>query len=273
MKNAIAAKKQEAADLAATQTAAHEKSIRQRLRATKKEGAKKSRDELWKKLSDSADRLQEGQAGYDTGIAAWMAVVTHLKLVVAFHHGSIFENFLAPVLKPLGKKLDLDVSLGATIDSVRHGTVFHNIKKAFVKNWYGVTIPTKKVEAAPVDISDFKLQHFIEYKKAVHPATVDTLNIDSLTGNLRRSDGEQFTAQEAQLVTRCFKGGIDLWLDNQGYEPDPAATNAYYLKTDNNVHLTKEAFEGLRDDPALGLNEFLSGRFDLNISQSSGPRP
>ena len=258
IKNIIIEKMQQDAALEAQQKFEHDAGIREKLRAAKIEARKPKIDEAWKKLRESAARLQEPQMGYDTGTAAWMAIVAHLQLLVA--------------ADPAGTLVRKLLSAGET--GIYKCTGFHvskNLSNVLDRLLHNTTVP-------PVDISGIKLQHFAEYNKAGTSGGTDTLNSGSLTKNLLSSDNKDFSQEELALFEGVLHQAMVEWLNTQHYIPAPgtpqnALATTFVLDSDPNQTLTKERFEQLRDDKSIGLDSFFSERFDLTFESASGPRP
>jgi hypothetical protein len=256
----IRRQKEKLEELKADARLKEEKEMKSMHRAAKNEKKQHAHDEAWNRLKEASKELDEkGQNGYDTWVAAMSAILMHTKLIAAVNPIGSLVSGLAGVALTLIKrgtqkegKPGKDWSLGAIIDN----TISDLSNKG----------------PAPVDLSDFELQHFVEF------TDTHTLDIASLSKNLRRSDGVDFTPEQEEIFKDSLHEAMKLWLDNQGYQPDPATppntlATAFVLKTDHTQRLEKDVFEGLRDDETRGLNEFFSGRFDVTFGQASGPKP
>lgn len=251
----IRAQKEELAKLREEERVKSEAQVKKLKRAGRSEEKKHAHDEDWKRLAEASKELDErGQNGYDTWVAAMSAILMHCYKIMAVNPiGSFVKGIAGEVGAIIERNTGQEMSLEAFIDT--------QVSKL------GATGP------APVDMADFKLQHFIEFTDQ------DTLKIDTLSKNLRRSDGLEFTPEQEDIFKYSLKQAMVLWMDTQGYKPDPGnppanppVPNAFVSKADPTQRLTKTVFEELRDDPARGLSEFFSGRFDVTFRQASGPR-
>lgn len=261
IKKIIREQKEEVERVRAETRLKEEKEMKSMHRAAKSEKKQHAHDEAWNRLKEASKELDEkGQNGYDTWVAAMSAILMHTKLIAAVNPvGSLVSGLGGELLTLIKRgtqkdgKPGKDWSLGAIIDNTLSDL--------------GDKGP------APVNLSGFEMQHFIEFTDR------DTLNIDSLIGNLRFSEGMELTNKQKDIFKDSLHQGLNLWLDRQGYVPDTGAggaapvVNAYVSKTDPTQRLTQAEFETLRNDGTRGLNEFFSGRFDVTFGQASGPRP
>ena len=208
------------------------------------------------------DAAEAKQAGYDTFISAMMHIVNSCRLLM---EAKFLNSFVKGVLgtahsvvkagvdKMVGGDSGMDLSPGAMMD--------------------GLTTYLS-AETRPATLPD--MYHFVEFTDN------DKLNIASLSNNMCRSDGEKFTPEEESVMKKCLKRGVEAWLENRGYElqagsQDVFVPTAAHLAAHGGVAgtpLTKAEFEALRDDPNYGLEQYLSGKFDvqnLHLEQAAGP--
>ena len=206
----------------------------------------KEAEKEWESLLKLTAHAKEPQQGYDN----WLASVS---------------SILA-MCQQLQKALSLDNPINTVLNTVYN-------KAAPYAGAIGNMIADGLTPDPKVTLPG--LQHFVEF-------TADgKLKLDSLTDNLRRTDGKPFTQEQAYILENSFPAGIRLWLDQNDYEVDPTRPNAAdpskpnaYRHKDSLAPLTKAKFDEIRNDPQLGLNKFLSGTFEMKVDQASqAPRP
>lgn len=107
----------------------------------------------------------------------------------------------------------------------------------------------------------------VELPKLVHNVNFKDgkLTIDPL---ISEKDGKPMPttdkyAQPTNALNAFFRKGVESWLEENGYKPDPSDNGVF--KNGSTV-LTEEAFKTLKDDPAHGLAEFLSRNSDLEYT-------
>ena len=201
-------------------------------------------DVLWADLDKmAASTVEGGQKGYDT----WLSSI-----------GSILE---------LCHKLRAALHADNPIKSVANMIYDKAAPIAGTLTDMAVSKVTDKFCAAP-KVTLPSLHQYVDF-------TDDgKLDVSSLAKNLVRSDGKPFTQPQKDILNNGFQKGIEMWLELNGYKKDPAPgkKNCFVNEIDETA-LTKAKFEEMRDDPATGLNKFLSGEFDMNFVQALGPRP
>ena len=205
-------------------------------RAAKSETKHAKSKAEWDTFSEHVkERIKSGQQGYDTWVAAMSSIVILCKL---------FVN-AADASNPLGSLLSWGA--GKTSD------IYHRIAD-------GAKVTDQEVRESLPD-----LLHYVQFTDD------DKLNIASLSTNMRRTDGRDFPPQVKEVFEYSMKEGMKIWLGNNGYQLRAGTGDVF--EDSHGTQLTKDAFEALRDDPDAGLDEFLTGRFDMNFQRSTGPKP
>jgi hypothetical protein len=105
--------------------------------------------------------------------------------------------------------------------------------------------------------------------KAIFKKTVDLPKIE-FSVNVKENGQIQSTAamdgkvlSSGNEISRHLDVGLELWAKSHGYSIDPSDSR---LKNDVGEVMTSEKFEELKNDPDKGLDAFLSGRFDMNLT-------
>lgn len=129
-----------------------------------------------------------------------------------------------------------------------------------------------KIEEDP-KITLPKLEHYLQLKDD------NTIDMSSFKDSLRRADEDQLSPADKEAFNRfkdtyvnTLKQGADMWLASHGYVPQPGSPDKYHNPA-TGEELTKETFEALRNDPATGLNAFLSNHYDMEFSQRTSLAP
>ena len=229
------------------------KLAKKNLRDAKDDVAKEKTDKAIENQINDIKRLDDSK-GYDSFLSGMLAIVGHCHLIAEANPlgrliGSVAGAGASAMEWALKKAnlmdQDTEISLGAAKDAI-------------------LTSLEKKTPPKQVKLPD--LEHFVEFTDQ------DKLNIASMGKNMRRSDGEEITADQEAEFQKVMEKGVTLWLDKCGYLPVAGKNDEFVSKTDGS-HLTQAQFEALRDDPDHGLNVFLSGAFDMDMEQAPGPRP
>lgn len=216
------------------------------------EKSKAKRDEAWKKLEEASNRLiEEGQKGYDNWASAMSSLLVHCQLVVnANPMGRLLRGVAGFAAGRIEQETGVELSIGGIGDLM--------LKKQ-IKDPKG---PISAEEKAAVTLPS--LQYFVDFSG-------DKLDTSSISKNLRRSDGEEFSPEEKQILEKALAAGITAWLKDRGYDADPANPGKFVERGTAN-HLAAADFERLRADPATGLNAFLNGHFEFQFEEAQTPR-
>ena len=214
----------------------------------KRAGASEAKETKRQKAIEALVKHAEGvrQAGYDSWLSAMGEVLFMAGLMVPINPLGMLVNWAAETAaKGIEFATGLNMRPGHIVDIIST-----EIESKFSEE-------KKKLPG---------LIHFVEFTDQ------NTLKIDSLGKNLRRADGQALSpALEAEFA-KTLKQGVDIWLGNHGYVPDPNHANAgQYFDVHSNV-LTKDDFDNLRNDPNTGLSAFLSNAYDMDLIQAAGPR-
>lgn len=222
------------------------------LRAAKKERRQAKHREAVDEMLKGVDDLKRS-AGYDSFLSGMLAITSQCRLILNVNPLGTLISFGAGLpgtaLEMLIKKVsgaDVEVSPGAMYDYITTHAA-----------------STKK----EVELPD--LLNYVEF------ADDDTLDIASIGKNLSRKDGKAFTPALAAEFEKTMELGVKVWLDDNGYIPDPRTPNGFISKPNAATaqrRLTKAGFEALRDDPNHSLASFLSDTYEWNIEQASGPK-
>ncbi len=181
------------------------------------------------------ERIATGQQGYDTWVAAMSSIVILCR---------IFINAL-DASDPLGSIFGWGAGKASDI--------YHSLAD-------GANVTEEEIKKNLPD-----LQHYVEFTDD------DKLNIASLSKNMRRSDGRDFPPEVKEVFQVGMQTGMELWLGQHGYHLQANTRDVFV--DEHGTQLTKALFEELRNEPHYGLDEFLSGRFDMNFQRATGPRP
>jgi hypothetical protein len=220
------------------------------MRQGKREERTSKEREAWGAYLDLSLKLLEGQKGYDN----WVTAMHELCFVAI-------------------KRLD------AINASDPLGAISHNVVEKIYK--LGNALHASR-QGSDIDVSDVgplpSLENYVQF-------TADD-KLDRANINLVRSDMKPVTQNQRLL----FDAGINAWLATHHYcETDEGIFKKFEVDEnnqpvrddDNNLvlvdpeeQLTKAKFEDLRDG-RNGLQDFLSGRFDLECVEIpySSPRP
>jgi len=193
-------------------------------------------DKAWEDLANHAnDLIAKGQQGYDSWVAAMsQIVVMSKKLAEALNKSDILGTILTKIYETIA------IPIG-------HGLVdIHD----YFRPETPVTDPLPTYQL-PLEFTD-----------------EDTLDLEGFHKNVKRSDGKPVSTTQLELLD----AGIVAWLHENHFQPLPNNKNVFVSTTDPTQQLTREGFNEIRDDPANGLNRFMSGQFQMSFDTPS-PRP
>lgn len=220
-----------------------------RKKATDKEHKlrKKGREELegadaeafWEEVKKAADKLlQEGMAGYDNLVIAWLRILNESKI---FHEAI--------------RKSDPMAALSGLTSTV--GEKF----KAQLK---GMGFSQAEVSKEDIDPKELLL---IAMQQLVKMTPNGELSDRYLDTRLEREDGQDLRAEDKILICAA----ITVWLDTLGYDPSPTEPRKFVSRDTGKV-LTQHQFESLQAEDPYGLAKCLHERAGIDVESILSPR-
>lgn len=236
---------------------------RTQVRRGQSEKARQKEDQLWKELSDAADKLvKEGQNGYDTFVSAMSSLVSFCHLIVGKTNpllslgGAAFEMIKTAKFLPHPKTGKWETSIE---DMVAAATGSGDISLARAMDEMAARMGREGPKA--LELPD--LQHNIGF----NDRNELVLNLDTL----KRSDGLELTDEQKIILTRALNAATTTWLDTLGYKPERPGALTFVSKATPTTPLTKAQFDALSADPNNGLDKYLTGRFGMSVERTPHP--
>jgi hypothetical protein len=247
---------------------------RAQVRRGHSEKARQKEDQLWKELSDAADKLvKEGQNGYDTFVSAMSSLVSFCHLTVAKANpllslsGAAFEMIKTAKFLPHPKTGKFEASVEDLVEA--YTGVGGDVSLARVRDEISARLGKKTPE--PLKLPD--LQHNIGFS--------DQNKLEVNIDNIKRSDGLPLTAPDPTkpkdktpdqkgILQKALIAATTIWLDTLGYKPTRPGALTFVSKADNSP-LTKAQFDALSADPNNGLDKYLTGRFGMSVERAPHP--